>query len=484
MQSICSRISKGGEAKLALRLSSGALKGSGAATARALAEDGFLVAPGGSPGGGEPIRSWKFEGLEETSEGPSGGPSGVPSGVLLYGPSFDGSSLDEARSLGDSLSALLSVAKALAALGASGRLPRGIVSSGILVAGAGEVLVLPPAAAAKALESLEPESRDSAAARLQSPLAKDAEADASFLLAQAAYRFAAGGGAFGTEAAEKGHLASPRRRSTAVALACPRLDRGLAAAIDSALEDPARVGLGAWIAVLEKAESSGWERALAPEEESELERRRVQTEAAADRKRKREAFFRKRGGVLIGAAIALAVAGFVAGDILRAQAEKPNFSKLAPAELAERYYAALDGLDLDSLEACGGGDAIKDDRGMVMNLVVLTKTRMAYEGKSPVVAAKAWVAQGKPPLKDGDFLYGVAGLAVEGAPALPGDGPELRRFAATYSLWSLDRTDDPSGDPSKAKSFPKEEKRVDQLALRHLDRLGWRIVELRRTVEP
>jgi hypothetical protein len=473
MNSILTTISKDGADKLALRFPSGALKGAGVTLAAAMNEEGFLVAPGAARAG-----RWRFESLVQEGEG-----------ALLLGPGFEGLSLDELEGARAGMPALLALARALAALAAEGCLPRGLVSSGILEseARAGEgpaaILVLPPTAVAKALSARGPDARAGAVARLTSPRSGGPEADASFFLAQAAYRYATGSSAFEREAFEAGSLAGSARHSTAAALAAPRLDPALAALVDTALDDPNRVGLDSWIRTLEAAAALGWERELPEGEASDLARRRAAAEAESRKKRRRADFFRRRGGVLIAVGAALLVVALVAGDMIRAQRDKPDFSMLPPLELARQYYAALDSLDLDSLEACGERDAIKDDRNVVLNLVVITKTRMAYEGKDPVLHAKDWVAAGEGALAPTDFLYGIVALDLADESAGAGGGALARRLRATYTFWSLERVDDPSGDPSKTVMRPRGERRVDELALAR-GKKGWKIVGIERKVLP
>jgi hypothetical protein len=418
---------------------------------------------------------WRFENLVQEGEG-----------ALLVGPAFAGSSLDEAEGVQAGMPLLLAVARALAVLAAEGGLPRGLVSSGVLVsedysdAGGGAVLILPPVAVAKALSVCGAAARAGAVARLSSPRAKGPEADASFFLAQAAYRYATGSSAFEREASEPGSVAGASRYSTAASLAAPRLIPELSALVDAALEDPNRVSLGSWIGTLETAAAKGWERDLSGDEAVEISRRRAAVEAESRARRKRSDFFRRRGGILIAAVVVAVGAALVAGDMLRAQRDKPDYSKFPAPELVRQYYAALDSLDLDSLEACVEGKAVKGDRDYVMNMTVIVKTRFAYEGRSPIKPAGDWVVAGKPALAETDLLYGIVGLSIaEEAGGLN----EAKRFRATYSFWSLERKDDPSGDLGKAVSLPLEEKRVDELALARGER-GWKIVGLERKVLP
>jgi hypothetical protein len=468
MSTIASRRAEGGASKIALRFAKGALKGSGSILTTAMAEEGLLFAGGA-------VSAWRFENLIQDEEG-----------AFLLGPDFpDGRGepicLDDAASLEEGLSLLQTLAAAFARLSAEGRLPRGLVSSGILLRAA-EILILPPVAAAKALATNGSGARERAAARLESPASDSPEADASFFLAQAAYRFATGASAYEEAQADVGSLAPARRTSTVAALAAPRLDPELSALIDAALADPKEVGLDAWIAALEKASLLGWQRDLPPEEAAELERRRAAAQAEAAARKNRSDFWRKRGGIVAGAAVALVVCGFIAADMLRAQNDKPDFSALPADQVVANYYKAVDAIDLESLEACGDKKAVDSDWNYVMNLTVITKTRLAYEGKSPIVPAAKWVAAGKPALTTSDFLYGIDGMALSQDGSR---GPDLVAYRASYSFWSLERKEGAEANSSEAAANPIEEKRVDEITLQRSPKWkGWRITSLERTVKP
>jgi hypothetical protein len=465
MKDLLSRLAHNGAHKLALGFPPGALRGAWSTLTAALGEDGFLVSGGTSA-------PWRFESTDTAGDAP-----------ILLGPDPFGSewkSLDDPGGREEGFERLLALVRALLLLKADGSLPRGIVSSCILFRQGGEasLLVLPPKAVARALASRGPEERSAAFARLASPRSQDAEADASFLLAQAAYRLASGAGPFGPEAADQSAVVGASSKAIPAGLAAPALDPALAALIDKALAEPGSAALAEWESVLEAGRGSRWLRELSQAEEAELSKRAAEMASRLRGRARAAAFLRKRGGLLIGAAVALVIVGLVYGELRRAQLDRPDFSALAPHEIALRYYKAIDGLDLESLEACGGGKAVRGDRDSLLTLTVLTKTKMAYEGKNPIVRAADWIEAGKPPIKDSDFLYGVTGLSVTGGESYG----EATRVAirAEYSMWTLERVEDPSSPPGSGTSVPKEERRVDNLVLEKGPK-GWKIAELDRS---
>ncbi len=464
MSDLLTRVFIDGADKLALRFPAGALKGAGATLNAAMGEEGWLV-------DGTAATPWRFEAIVQED-----------GSAFLVGPSAPGvdtvSTLDDPVGLDAGLSRLLALAQALSVLQAEGRLTRGIVSSGILFAEDGAVLVMPPIAVAKALSARGELARTSAVARLTSPRSSGAEGDASFLLGQAAYRFASGKGPFERDAADPRGVTGGEPAAVATGMAAPRLDPNLAALVDRALADPEKVPLRAWVAALAAAQVAGWRRELPPAEEAEVVRRRDALEARAAARWKRADFLRRRGGILIAIAAALVVLAFVAADMIRAQKDRPDYSLLSPRELVQRYYQAIDGLDLESLEACGSAKALKNDQNYLLNLVVITRTRTAYERKSPIVRAVDWLAAGKKALASGDLLFGIVDLSLSGGEAWA--KADRLAIKAEYTFWSIGRKDDPSGEPDTSLPFPLEEKRVDELGLERGKKGGWQIVGLDR----
>jgi hypothetical protein len=452
-----------GAPRLKLAFPRASVRGAGGALAASLTEEGSLVSAGPSPR----RAAWRFENLGEASDE-----------AFLAGPGFEGRSLDSGDGVEDGFPLLFAAVKALDLLWREDRLPRGIVSSGLLVGPGGEVLVLPASAVARALSARGPEVRSSAAARLVHPRSGGPEGDASFLIAQAAYRFAAGVHPYPREASEPGSSAPPSPPVVPLALAAPRLDPELAAMADEALADPGAVPLSRWRAALDQASSRGWLRELGPDEEAELSRRRAAALEAARRKDAASSFFRRRGVLIAGIAAGAALVGLFAATMLGRGARMPDLSALSSIQVARAYYRALDSLDLETLEVAAGKKAREEDDNLAVNITVLMKTRLAYEGKDPMVSASKWLAAGKPQIGQNDMLYGVTGLSLEEPGGAPTDEiGSTGSVRASYSLWFVEK----SGTDLDAYSVPVEQKRIDDLVLKKT-KAGWKIVELRRTV--
>jgi len=437
------------------------IKGASGAIAAALSEEGSLVS------GAARRRPWSFESIEE-----GGGETS------LTGPGFSGRSLDSARGVEDGLGLLLEAAKALEYLSREGGLKRGVSSTGILVGPEGEVLVLPAQSVARALSARSPQERSAAAARLVHPRSESAEADAAFLLAQAAYRFASGTAPFPREAAEAGSSAPPSPPVLAAALAAPALDPALVSVIDRTFADPGSLPLIEWRKELDEAARHGWLRVLRPEEEAEIGREKAARLEKAAKKEALSTFMRKRGALVGGIAGGLALAALVVVSTIQARNDGPSMIGRSPIQVAEAYYQGLSGLDIETLEAAGDPKAkeISADSTMVTNLFILTKTRLAYEGIDTLARAGDWLAAGRPPLDSGKMLFGVTGLELKEESASPSsESGSSRSIRALYSLWYMER----SGDEIGAELAVIEEKREDDLRL-ELTKKGWRIVGLER----
>jgi hypothetical protein len=448
MDDILAKLGQGGRDGLAIRLPRQSFK-TGAIALRA--QSGYILFP-------DRIEEWRVETFAESEEW-----------ILVSGPAFAGRSLDEAGSPEEGLSLLARSAAALGRLSALKLLPKGLLSAGILCGDGEVVLVLPPEFVARSFASLDPERRDRAAAHLASPRAESAEDEASFLLAQAAYRFATGKPAFSRLGDDRGETHIARGGFLPVSLEAPRLEPALAGMIDRVLADPRGIGLGEWEGALAEARALGWFRSLPEAEAERLERSRRARVAAMARAGARAAFFRRRRGALIAAAIALGIAAAYVGSVLSAARSKPDYSGRPPREIVDLYYEAIDGLSTDSIEACGTKDAVRADYDMATNLFLISKMRMAYEGGNPLVRAEDWLARGRPELGPAPLLFGIAGLGIEELSL----GRDEAAYRAAYSLWSMER----KGEDSSA---PRESRRVDLLSLSRSAK-GWKIVKIERT---
>jgi hypothetical protein len=64
------------------------------------------------------------------------------------------------------------------------------------------------------------------------------------------------------------------------------------------------------------------------------------------------------------------------------------------------------------MEDCVIGDAAKTEINEAVNLFVISRQTLAYEGRTYVIDAAEWEANGRPTVTPPEFLHGVAGLQI------------------------------------------------------------------------
>jgi hypothetical protein len=101
---------------------------------------------------------------------------------------------------------------------------------------------------------------------------------------------------------------------------------------------------------------------------------------------------------------------------------------MTAVQVIEEYSPAQNELDLQKMEA-SLAKRVKNPAAMeVTNLIVSRQTRQAYEGITTQIDPNTWIANGKPDILDGTFIYGVSDVRVR----------ELddQRYEATSVLYS------------------------------------------------
>ena len=76
------------------------------------------------------------------------------------------------------------------------------------------------------------------------------------------------------------------------------------------------------------------------------------------------------------------------------------------------------------------------------NLFVITRVRKGYEGSSGYLSAQQWIDQGKPKLKPGESVYGVANVHITKV----GEGV----YTVSYQKWQPAQIGDSNQPPSSS----------------------------------
>ncbi|MBI9094295.1 MAG: hypothetical protein JEY71_05380 [Sphaerochaeta sp.] len=127
----------------------------------------------------------------------------------------------------------------------------------------------------------------------------------------------------------------------------------------------------------------------------------------------RSIFWRKKGWIVISVTFAVTmVVWFTTGRIKDALAP-PYTAGMAAEQVIEEYYIAQNELDLQKMEA-SLAKKVKNPAAMeVTNLFVSRQTRQAYEGITTQIDPNTWIANGKPDILEGTFLYGIADVRIQ-----------------------------------------------------------------------
>ena len=225
--------------------------------------------------------------------------------------------------------------------------------------------------------------------------------------------------------------------------------------------------------------SQSWSREGILRSIGEDERERMMQEASA---RERNAakrfttrtFWEKNWKIIAIAAAGVAVAGAVLGSILSGVFAPRATRGYPPRKVVETFYTSINSMNHALMEDCVVDKAGKGEVNEAMNLYVLSRVQMGYEGKSNTLPADQWDQAGRPALKAGTAVYGVTDLEItkqsdEPAPV----------FLVSYQKWSPD-TGDSDLDGTTLRTVRR--KIVDRASLRR-DKGDWVIFRLDRLSE-
>jgi hypothetical protein len=449
-----------GAAKLAVPLGS-------AGRSHALARmSGLRTSPGWHVSD-EAVREWRFEGFAPQ-----------PDGACLFGPEVAG------RTLADVLE--LPIEKAAPMLGrladALGTLAERLVpffplqSDAVVLDDRGGVLFLPPDVM-REVRGVRPfaENRDTFEV-LNHPDLRG-EALASFTLGVCFYRAAVGRFPFTGADTEEIHERARKLAVQPPARLVPGLREDASALVMAALgrQRGRSVGLADWRAGFASWTREGILRPVDPGERKRLVQEASARERDAAKRFKTRTFWEKNWKIIAIAAAGVAVAGAVLGSILSGVFAPRATRGYPPRKVVETFYTAINGMNHTLMEACVVDKAGKGEINEAMNLYVLSRVQMGYEGKANTVAADQWDKAGRPQLPAGTAVYGVTDLEITEQ-----SGEPTPVYLVAYQKWSPDTGD--GTDTGATTLGTLRRKLVDRVSLRR-DKGDWVIFRLERLSE-
>ena len=159
----------------------------------------------------------------------------------------------------------------------------------------------------------------------------------------------------------------------------------------------------------------------------------------AEKKAKRNAFWRVKGTIIIISAIAgVALISFF-GSWLYRLLQPPVTAGQDQVAVIEALYDAQNILDVELLTDAVKGCRLPQEME-ITNLFVTSRARIAYEGFNPVINAEEWVEAGKPAIPETAIIYGVI---VDSITQL--DDDTFVADATWYTPYSADSTQETGG---------------------------------------
>jgi len=212
---------------------------------------------------------------------------------------------------------------------------------------------------------------------------------------------------------------------------------------------------------------------LSDDERRVLSQKADQQQERSDKKQKfRQTWRRKNTIYAISAAIILFLGMIVSAPIKKAL-EPPMTMGMTPREVVEAYYNCFNTLDQDMMDDAIDKKVGKRDISEVTNFFVTSRVRMGYEGKSGAITAQDWVDSGRPSLKYGETLYGVANVSIHDL------GSE--QFRINYEKWVPGSAEE--ADMESNKPIPPQGYNItDMISLEKQKRGNWLIVSLDRSI--
>jgi len=336
-----------------------------------------------------------------------------------------------ARGTQEALPYLLRLAQALVALGE--RRPEALATDAVRFLEDGAVELLSPEVMRQA-RSLQPEEhRLRTFEALNHPDARSGHL--SYCLAAMLYRLLAGDYPFAAASGEE-----IRRRARELRLAPLSLARAeVREEVSAAVMDGLGRGRGTppslerWAALLADWETHGLYRELPEKQARELAARARRAGEAAVRVYRFGVFWQRHWKTVLIAVAAAAAVGVFSGTVLRNLLKPRSTRGLPPLQVVETFYRSVNTLDHERMQDCVSGRAGRELINQVINVYVISRVNLGYEGRSLVRSAEEWDRAGRPPLTPPDSVFGLTDLAVE-----PLAGQAEPAFRVTYRRWTPD----------------------------------------------
>jgi hypothetical protein len=352
---------------------------------------------------GKAVKEWRFVGMTEQEKT-----------VYLYGPLESGTTLEEVLSLPfpKALPFFARLAESLALL-SERSVPWFPLQTDAILFTSGGVLFLPPTVFQE-LRDIRPfeQNRDTWESITHPDL--KGESRASFAIASMLYRVITGRFPIEGKDAEELHeqarkldILPPVRVVPEIA---PEVSALVMAGLGRARRGPVR--MDEWASELEAWKTKDLYRVLGAEEKEKAERDGQAIRQQSERGFKRRVFWQRNWKLIGIITVVVAVVGVIGGSMAKNILAPRVTRGYPPQKVVQAFYTAMNTLDQTTMEACVVNHAGQGEINEVTTLFVTSRVVLGYEGKSNIVSAADWEAQGHPDLVSPQTLYGVTALSV------------------------------------------------------------------------
>ena len=391
-----------------------------------LTQPGFRIAP-------PQVQEWYLEGFFTLGEK-----------LALYGTYEPGVLLEQIldRSAEECLPYLIQLLAALLALG--DLRPESLQTDAVRFLEDGAVLLLPPAVMKQVRTVLPQEHRLATYELLNHPDLSGSQARLSFSIAALLYRLI--GGRYPFNAATEEEVRHRARHLSLVPLGLlrPGLKEEVSAAVAAGLgrgREPAP-SLDRWLELVRRWQAQGLYRELGEGERRQLKEQARRLNEQASRSFRRRVFWQKHWKTVLVVVVAAAAVGIFSATILKNILKPRSTRGYSPLQVVEAFYTSINRLDHQRMQDCVTGRAGKELIEQVINVFVISRVNLGYEGRSHLIPADEWDRQGRPDLQAPDAVYGITDLSLREERG----GPQPQ-FLVSYIRWLPQSAGEPRTGP-------------------------------------
>lgn len=300
----------------------------------------------------------------------------------------------------------------LALLAQTSTLPEKLYPEGMFFLKDGRILILPEKIMQKVL-ALEPLSQRIAYFESFNHPDLTGEQNCSFFLGTITYRLITGVNPYQGSTEETLHSEMRDLQPVPASLKRPGVNEELSDYLQSVLTSKEKPSLSEWAQKIESFFKLPLLCSLTEEEVAEKTKEAERFISEQNRTLKRRTFWRKHRTHVLFAILIVLVGGYFAYDVLSSILKPPRTLGLSPEQVVSLFYSSMNTLDHQAMQDCVKGKVGKAYIDEVTQLYVVSRMRMSVEFKSGMMDADTWYRKGKPPLKEGETLYGVAELKIQ-----------------------------------------------------------------------